>query len=60
MSIEGYGKRLDANLAKLQEQLEEGTYRPSLIRRTYIPKAGGSEKRPLGIPTVQIGWFKRP
>lgn len=53
MSIKGYGKRLEANLAKLQEQLAEGTYRPSRIRRTYIPKPGGSEKRPLGIPTVQ-------
>ena len=53
VSVMGYGKHLETNLARLQEQLVEGTYRPSRIRRTYIPKPGGSEKRPLGIPTVQ-------
>ncbi len=53
VSVTGYGKHLETNLARLQEQLVKGTYRPSRIRRTYIPKPGGSEKRPLGIPTVQ-------
>jgi RNA-directed DNA polymerase len=53
VTVTGYGKRLEANLAKLHDQLVKGTYRPSRIRRTYIPKPGGSEKRPLGIPTVQ-------
>lgn len=53
VTVTGYGKRLEVNLAKLHDQLVTGTYRPSRIRRTYIPKPGGSEKRPLGIPTVQ-------
>lgn len=53
VTVTGYGKRLEVNLAKLHDQLVKGTYRPSRIRRTYIPKPGGSEKRPLGIPTVQ-------
>ena len=53
VTVTGYGKRLEANLAKLHDRLVKGTYRPSRIRRTYIPKPGGSEKRPLGIPTVQ-------
>ncbi|MCK5878485.1 MAG: group II intron reverse transcriptase/maturase [Holophagae bacterium] len=44
---------MEANLASLHDRLVKGTYRPSRIRRTYIPKPGGSEKRPVGIPTVQ-------
>ena len=52
-TIEMFKRRLDDNLAYLSEQLQKGTYRPQAIRRTYIPKPGSSEKRPLGIPTVR-------
>jgi len=52
-TIEMFEKRLDDNLAHLSSQLQKGTYRPQAIRRTYIPKPGSSEKRPLGIPTVR-------
>lgn len=52
-TIEMFEKRLNENLATLSEQLQKGTYRPQAIRRTYIPKPGSTEKRPLGIPTVR-------
>lgn len=52
-SLGQFESRLDANLTKLQEELQMGTYRPRPIRRTYIDKPGSKEKRPLGIPTVR-------
>jgi len=53
VSIKAYGSQLDRNLARVRGRLKSGTYRPSRIRRTYIPKSGGKELRPLGIPTVE-------
>jgi RNA-directed DNA polymerase len=43
----------EANLEKLARELREGSYRPRAIRRHWIRKLGGQEKRPLGIPTVR-------
>ena len=52
-TIAMYETHLEANLEDLSDQLRRDAYRPRRIRRVYIPKPGGRERRPLGIPTVR-------
>jgi len=48
-----YERNLRENTRRLSTSLRERSYRPQKIRRTWIAKPGGREKRPLGIPTVR-------
>jgi len=52
MSITEFAKDADERLKKLSEALRSGTYKPLPVRRTYVPKPGSREQRPLGIPTI--------
>jgi RNA-directed DNA polymerase len=51
VSIGEVKQHLDQVLMHLRSTLLDGTYRPGLIRRVFIPKSGGGQ-RGLGIPNV--------
>lgn len=53
VTTKAFGEKLSENIAKLQQQLRDGTYRPSALKRVMIPKPGSNEMRPLSIPTVR-------
>jgi group II intron reverse transcriptase/maturase len=52
VTAEDYAANLEANLLDLLGRLKSGRYQAPPVRRTYIPKADGTQ-RPLGIPTFE-------
>ena len=51
-TVDDFAEHEREELRHLLERLRNGTYTPSPVRRTWIPKPGSTEKRPLGIPTM--------
>ncbi len=48
-----YEAELEGNLRSLLERFKSGDYFAPPVRRVYIPKDDGKQKRPLGIPTLE-------
>jgi RNA-directed DNA polymerase len=53
VSVEQFAARQREELERLANDLRNDTYQPQAILRTWIPKPGSKEERPLGIPTVR-------
>ena len=52
MTVETYEQDLGARLRDLCMRIHTGRYRPQPVRRVYIPKADGGQRR-LGVPTLE-------
>jgi len=48
-----YEERLEENLQSLLDRFKSGGYQAPPVRRTYVPKGDGKQKRPIGIPTFE-------
>lgn len=48
-----YNERRSERIPRLHDEFKSGQYRAPNIRRIYIPKGEGKQKRPLGLPTVE-------
>lgn len=51
MTVDKLGDYLKENWESIRQEIEQGKYKPSAVRRVSIPKPNGGERH-LGIPTV--------
>lgn len=52
VTVAQFAAEAQTQLPALARALTSGTYRPTPVKRQWIPKPGGNKKRPLGLPTV--------
>jgi RNA-directed DNA polymerase len=52
VTVDQFAKHQAKHFKRLHKTIQDGSYMPHEVRRTWIPKPGSKEKRPLGIPTV--------
>lgn len=52
-SVSQINQHAEQTIQKLEQELRTNQYRPQAVKRVWIPKAGSSDKRPLGVPTVR-------
>ena len=50
---EVYESKLSENIDDLLTRMKRFSYKPQPVRRTYIPKPGSEQRRPLGIPAYE-------
>lgn len=53
VTVEVFGRRLEEEIGRILADWKAERFRPQAVRRTWIPKPGSDEQRPLGIPTVR-------
>jgi len=53
MTATEYEVNLEERLADLLDRAKSGRYVAPPVKRVYIPKGEGDEKRPIGIPTLE-------
>lgn len=52
-TVKQYGQNLEENLRSLLERAKSSNYFAPPVKRVYIPKNTGKERRPIGIPTTE-------
>jgi RNA-directed DNA polymerase len=51
-TIETFSVSRAKRIEEITEAMKKGTYKPSPVKRQWIPKPGSNKKRPLGLPTI--------
>lgn len=52
-TAQAYAVDLEGNLKRLLDRAKSGTYWAPPVKRAYIPKGDGKERRPIGIPAFE-------